>query len=209
MSRTSLYVIVFIGAIIIVVIVALSSVIRHNNLHNTSEKYDIALPIYNETHIHINFLMVINDIVYDFSSPHYQSTDIQKKSRFLHLHDNVGHIIHIHAYNRLLSNFFSSIGFTITDECIITDTQEKFCANSLNSLSIYVNGTKIENITEYQFTDIDRVLIIYGSYTEQEIESYLKDIEDDACIQSDRCRDRGRPLPESGCAVGGKAGCDE
>lgn len=150
-----------------------------------------------EVHVHADFLMYIHDNRIRFTDSKYQSNTQFVHHPSLHFHDNNDTVIHRHAANVTLSDFFMSIGYVLSDTCIITDTNAQFCNNDQEKVAVFVNGVLLRNITEYVFTDNDRILVYYGDLNNPRITEYQNAISNDACIYSGTCPERGVPPPES------------
>lgn len=150
-----------------------------------------------EVHVHADFSFYIQDERVDLTAERYQSSEDDTKHLNIHLHDNVGHVIHRHAHGITFADFLSSIGFTLTDACLTMDTGEQYCSGEENTVQLFVNGTRHESPTEYIIQDEDQVLLYYGPEDAPAIDTYLSEITSDACIYSETCPERGTPPPES------------
>jgi hypothetical protein len=150
-----------------------------------------------DVHVHSDFLMVINGESADLTGSEYQSGIEQVLHKHSHLHDGNDDVLHRHAEGITLTEFLSSLGFTLTNTCLSTDTGEAFCSNQTSSLHLFVNETEISPITIYIPQEEDKILLFYGA---DEPSSYFADITADACIYSLTCPERGTPPPES-CGI--------
>jgi hypothetical protein len=150
-----------------------------------------------EVHVHADFLMYLNDKKIDLTKDKYQSTSEHLEHDDFHLHDHEGNILHRHDQGITFPSFLKSIGFVLTPTCITTDEGEKLCADDKNELSLYVNGESLSKPGEYVIDDEDRVLLYYGEMDSPDLQTYLSEITDEACIYSGTCPERGSPPPES------------
>lgn len=150
-----------------------------------------------DVHVHSDFVVYLSGKEYDLSDDKYMSAKNQILHADVHLHDNNDEVIHRHDYDVTLAAFFKSIGFTLTDECITTDTNETFCTNESQSLLLFINGTPTTTIASYVNQEEDQLLLYYGSPTSSEIENELSNITDDSCLYSGTCPERGVAPPES------------
>lgn len=153
-------------------------------------------------HVHADFLMYLNHERYRFTDDRYQSTSEELQHASLHLHNNNDHVIHRHAADQTFATFLSSLGYTLTEDCLTTDTGTSFCDadNGPARLLVYVNGTPIENSTDYVFADEDKILVYYGDPDDERVATYLDAITDDACLHSGTCPERGTAPPEE-CGI--------
>lgn len=150
-----------------------------------------------EVHVHSDFIVFIDGATYDFTEDKYQTTSAQQKHAHVHLHDNVGHIIHRHDHGVTLGDFFSSLDFTLTDECITTDTGETFCTDDANELVLYVDGIPTTTIASHVNRERERLLLYYGDPNPDVFNELLEQVTDEACIYSGTCPERGIAPPES------------
>jgi len=159
-------------------------------------------------HAHADFLVYINGEKVDFSVPKYQSTDENHLDDYVHIHDQNGDIMHFHSEDTGIGEFFTSIGFGLTDSCITTDDGQEYCTDDENELALYVNGQKNEQISTFVPRDLDRLLIYFGPKNNSLLQTYLQAVPDEACIYSEKCPDRGSP-PDEDCVGGLGTGCDQ
>ena len=149
-----------------------------------------------DSHDHGDFLVYLGTKKLDFTDDRYQSTASSTKSADVHLHDNKGDVIHLHADGVSLAYFFTSIGFTLTSECFTLDTGEANCIDEANVLELYVNGELYDDAPEYIINDEDRILLYYGTADQPALQQYLDEITDLSCMYSGTCPERGTPPPE-------------
>ena len=158
-----------------------------------------------EFHIHADFKMIANDTPIDFSTNKYMSTETRVLDPYIHLHDGESNLIHMHAPNQTLGKFFRSIGFQLTSTCFTLDTNVSYCNDGSKTLKLFVNGQPNTQFENYIFNDLDRILITYGDDSPEAIAQQIASVSDEACIESNKCPERGSPGDESSCSVAG--GC--
>lgn len=172
---------------------------------------DPPLPVYNEIHAHADIVVWVNGSQVDLSLPQFQSTDTVLRHRFLHVHDNDGTVLHIHARNQKLVDFFSSIGMTLTDSCIGIHAGDTHCEDSEHSLSVYTRDDgeehwrSIRRVTRYVPRDLQQIVIRFGRDDDAaDVSAALSAVTDNACYHSGLCPERGVP-PGGGetCGTGG------
>jgi len=93
-----------------------------------------------KTHEHADFKLYINNKEFDLTQDDYQSTAGKELNYALHLHDNNGDNIHKHYTDETLGDFFSSLGITLTEDCLEIKSEETYCNDETNILKFYVNG---------------------------------------------------------------------
>lgn len=158
-----------------------------------------------EVHEHADFRVYLNGKEYDFSQEKYMSNN-RSLSNFIHLHDKEGNVIHKHSKGISLGFFFETLDMNFSPTCFIVDDGTEFCNNEDKTLKMFVNGKLNEKFDEYEFRDLDRILITYGDKKENDIKKQMDSVTDKACIQSGKCPERGEPSDESTCLT--QEGCN-
>ena len=150
-----------------------------------------------KVHVHADFLVYINDKKIDLTDVKYQSSVEQILHKNVHLHDGEDKVVHRHAEGITFAEFLSSVGFTLTNDCLTTDTNENLCSNEGSVLTLYVNKQPYADITSYIPQEEDQVLLYYGAKDNPNLNQYLDSITDESCIYSGTCPERGIAPPES------------
>jgi len=154
-----------------------------------------------EVHVHSDWVLHIDGITFDLSDDKYQSGNMQVLHEHIHLHDNNDDVIHRHDHGVTLGAFFNSLGFTLTNECVTTDTGEEFCSDDTSELMVFVNDERLDDFKDYVNQEEDKILVYYGGSEDTEkITELLLSVTDKACIYSGTCPERGTPPPES-CGI--------
>jgi len=129
-------------------------------------------------HIHADFKIDLNGEPLNFANNKYYM-----KSSFLHLDDNqnkedASGVLHMHATGVPLWIFFKSIGMDFNKYCITLENKEKFCTDGNKKLKFFVNGKENNDFENYVFNNLDKILISYGSESEEEIKNQFASITD-------------------------------
>ena len=164
-------------------------------------------PMLGDAHEHSDFKVYLNNEAFDFSQDTYMSKkpgSDEQLSPFVHLHDNIGYIIHKHIQGVTLGEFFNTLNMKFSSTCFILDNDTEYCNDKDNTIKMYVNGKINNKFEKYEFKDLDRILITYGNENESIIKKQIESVTDEACIQSEKCPERGKPNPESSCTTTGK-----
>ena len=159
------------------------------------------LPIYNSIHIHADFAIYIDGEKITFDDDLYQSTGQVARHQFQHLHDNQDEVLHIHAKYQSIGDFFSSLEFSLEEDCLYIQTKEiNVCRE--DGLKLFVNGKKYrKNYSSYIPKDLDK-FILTNSIQENIIQQQIESISNKACIHSQKCENTtGEKIVES-CGVG-------
>ncbi len=159
-----------------------------------------------KVHEHADFKVYLNGKVFDFTQAKYQSSDTNPLDPDAHLHDGNGDVTHKHRKGITLSYFFKSIGMNFDKNCFALDTKEQLCSENDRALKFFVNGEPNDMYGDYEFTDLDKILISYGSDNQIEIQRQLNSVTDDACMYSEKCPERGAP-PTENCVGGLGSDC--
>ena len=166
-------------------------------------------------HAHADFVVYILGQKYDFGLPQFVSDENNSLSERVHIHDLSGNIMHMHARDITLKEFFQSLGWKYENGCIDTIDYDTFCnggnievPDSTLKLKLYVNGELNIQNENYIPKDLDRILITYGNETPEQIQQQINSITDESCIQSGKCPERGSPSNESGCTTAGGCSVD-
>jgi hypothetical protein len=154
-------------------------------------------------HTHADFRVFLNGTHLDFTNEKYMSSKNNSINSRVHLHDMDGDVIHHHAKNVTMADFFITLNMAFNSTCFVTDEALSFCndGKKLRMFVMHANGTWKEEpeMERYVFEDLDRILITYGN-PEDPISDQLSSVTDKACIQSEKCPERGKPSDESTCS---------
>mgnify|MGYP000900629254 CR=1 FL=1 len=166
-------------------------------------------------HEHADFLLMIRGQKFDFSQPQFLSTAGGKElSPYVHIHAPRYTVVHVHASLTRWDEFFTSLGFTLTDPsfpgvdsartCMTLPDKTKLCNTDTEKWKFIVNGVLLDGISNVFIGDISRVLISYGPETADEVlKSQYPLVTDQACIPSELCLGRIDPNdPPEVCGQG-------
>lgn len=161
---------------------------------------------YKPFHAHVDVALYLNGEKIDLAQEKYMSTSERVLSKYVHLHDGLGNVVHFHAQNISLKTFLESLGFAFVDDagCVLSDENVSLCANETRAWKIWVNGSDATFGFDYVPADLDRVLISFGNESREQLMEQFSTVTDEACIQSEKCPERGSPSPESSCAGSGE-----
>jgi hypothetical protein len=135
-----------------------SQIIDNTELKSMEEKMAIHYGVgeFGSDHSHAAIAVFVDDVQLNFGLPVFQL-----QSKYIHFEDRNPYLIHKHATGVPLDMLFSSFGFEVSSECIVTHNAEH-CINSENSLVFMVNEKIYSDITTYKIKHNDRILISYG-----------------------------------------------
>ena len=125
-----------------------------------------------DEHEHSSILVKIFGDKFDFSVPNYQI-----KSSWIHFEESDGTTVHRHASGIKLGYLFETLGIGIDTQCFIFPDKRQFCTNEDYSLKYFINHLPIDDIRDYVFEDGDRILILYGNESSEQVEAYLLELD--------------------------------
>lgn len=169
------------------------------------------------THLHANFALFIRGQQVDFNQPQFVSTEGNEKHATVHIHPERYGVVHVHLSQTTWDEFFTSLKFRLSDGtlgaeggsvCLTLPSGEKLCNNATEKLRFVVNGVKVDGIANKVIGDLDRVLISYGAESDADLLAQYVKVGDDACISSERCKERIPPNePKEQCQGGEGSQC--
>lgn len=119
---------------------------------------------YGSDHAHAAIVVFVEDERINFGLQQFQLT-----SKYIHFENHNPYLIHKHATGVPLEMLFSSFGVKITSDCIVLNAQltdliaGRYCSDDDKSLVFFVNGVEFTDISEYEISHNDRILISYGN----------------------------------------------
>lgn len=152
-----------------------------------------------KVHQHADFALYLDGKKFNFTPAKYQSSETNPLDSDAHLHDGNGDVTHKHREGITLGYFFKTISMKFDEKCFMTDDSTEYCNTENKKLKMYVNGKENTMYGNYEFTDLDRILITYGDQTG--VADQITSVTDIACLYSEKCPERGK-APTENC-VGG------
>ena len=129
-------------------------------------------------HTHTALLVKIFGDTFEFSGPAFQI-----KSSWIHFEGRDGTTIHKHATGVTLEFLFDSLRLGVDDQCYVFPDGKSFCTQDDFTLKFFINGEQVSDIRDYEGMEGDRVLIVYGGETPEEIDAYLLQLENQELIK--------------------------
>ncbi len=129
-------------------------------------------------HTHTAIIANIFGDEFDFAAPAYQI-----KSPWVHFEGRDGSTIHKHATGVTLGYLFDSLSLGLDDQCFVFQDGRSFCTNEDYSLKLFINGEQVPDIRDHESMEDDRVLILYGAQTPEEIDAVLLKLENRELIK--------------------------
>lgn len=129
-------------------------------------------------HSHAAILVKIFGDTFEFSSPAFQI-----KSSWIHFEGNDGTTVHKHATGVNLGYLFDTIGIGLDDQCYVFPDGKSFCTNDDYTLKFFINREQVSDIANYEIMEGDKILVVFGSETPEEIEAYLLQLDNQELIK--------------------------
>ena len=123
-------------------------------------------------HSHAALLVKIFGDTFEFSSPAFQI-----KSNWIHFEGRDGSTIHKHATGVNLGYLFDTLSIDLDDQCYVFPDGKSFCSNDDYKLKFFINREPVSDIRDHEIMEDDRILILYGAETPDEVEGYLLQLE--------------------------------
>ncbi|MDH5431218.1 MAG: protein-disulfide isomerase [Nitrosopumilus sp.] len=129
-------------------------------------------------HSHAAILVKIFGDTFDFDGPAFQI-----KSSWIHFEGRDGTTIHKHATGVTLGYLFETLAIGLDDQCYVFPDGKQFCTNEDYTLKFFINREQVSDIRDYEIQEDDRVLIVFGAETPEEIEAYLLQLDNQELIK--------------------------
>jgi len=129
-------------------------------------------------HSHAGILVKIFGDTFEFSGPAFQI-----KSSWIHFEGRDGSTIHKHATGVTAGYLFETLNIGLDDQCYVFPDGKSFCTNEDYTLKFFVNEEQVPDIRDYEIMDDDRILIVFGAETPEEIEAYLLELKNQELIK--------------------------
>ncbi len=126
------------------------------------------------THIHADFAVYLNGKQVSFNDDTYFIGD--KHNQYSHVHEPHSTLIHMHATGITIGYFMNAVGYPFNATCITLDEKDKLCNDGENTLKFYVNEKTNDRFNNYVIRNLDKILISYGSDTEEELKQQLDSV---------------------------------
>lgn len=136
-----------------------------------------ATGILGSQHIHADFKVYINGQALDFARSEYYM-----KSSFMHVDSNPSNredasgVIHMHATKVPLSIFFRSLGMNLTKDSMTLADGRVLKNENGETLKFYLNGKKVDELGDYSFQPLDKLLISYGSENDPNLQNQINSV---------------------------------
>ena len=129
-------------------------------------------------HDHTGILVKIFGDTFSFDGPAFQI-----KSPWIHFEGRDGSTIHKHATGVTLGFLFDSLRIGLDDQCYVFPDGKSYCTNEDYTLKFFINEEQVSDIVDYEIDEGDKILIIFGAETPEEIDGYLLQLENQELVK--------------------------
>jgi len=129
-------------------------------------------------HSHAAILVKIFGDTFEFSGPAFQI-----KSSWIHFEGRDGSTMHKHATGVTLEFLFDSLRIALDDQCYVFPGGKSYCTNEDYVLKFFINEEQVSDIRDYEIDEGDKILIIFGAETPEEIDGYLLQLENQELVK--------------------------
>ncbi|KAF6248969.1 MAG: protein-disulfide isomerase [Candidatus Nitrosopumilus sp. MTA1] len=162
----------------VIAVIVLYSVFLFLNMTVTSPGGPENAGAMGSDHAHAAIIVNIFGDEFDFSAPAYQI-----KSSWIHFEGRDGSTIHKHATGVTLQFLFDSLLLGLDDQCFVFQDGRSFCTNDDYDLKLFINGEQESDIRDYEVMESDRILVLYGGQTSEEIDAVLLKLENQELVK--------------------------
>lgn len=148
------------------------------NMGNTNLN---AIGVLGSQHIHADWKVYVTGEPVGFSGMSHMERMRSNLpvSSFIHVDsgapppEKTGDILHMHATNVPLWILFRSLGMKLEQGSLALADGRIFKNENNKTLRFYVNGQRVDDLVNYVFKDLDKILISYGAENDPDIERQL------------------------------------
>ncbi|HSA83648.1 MAG TPA: hypothetical protein VLF20_02060 [Patescibacteria group bacterium] len=100
---------------------------------------------------------------------HNLSTDV-------YIESSNPNIVYVKRANITWDDFFNTLPFKLSKECLTTGTGQTFCTKGNQSLRFYLNGKVNPNALDQVIKEGDQLLVTFGDNSEAQIQNQLQQV---------------------------------
>ena len=121
--------------------------------------------------IKVSFAIFTNGTFRAFSASMYHN-----RSADVFIDSSNPNIVNVKKTNIAWNDFFSTLPFKLTKECLTTGSRETFCTDSAKSLKFYLNGQLDTDALDRTIKEGDKLLVSFGAKNDPAVENQIKQI---------------------------------
>lgn len=116
------------------------------------------------TNIKASFAIFTNGTFRVFTASMYHNL-----SEDAYIESSNPNIVYVKKAGTTWNDFFSTLPFKLTSECLTTGTKEIFCTGNRGTLKFYVNGEQSNNALSQEIKEGDKLLVTFGNESDEAI----------------------------------------
>lgn len=97
-------------------------------------------------------------------------------SEDVYIQEDNPNIVHITKPGITWANFFSTLPFKLTHDCLTTGTKETFCTGANGLLRFYLNGSLDQSALDKEVNVSDQLLVTFGKEDAQQIQKQMQQL---------------------------------
>jgi len=118
-----------------------------------------------------SFVIFTNGTFRVFSAAMYHNL-----SDDIYIESNAPNIVKVKKAGITWNDFFSTLPFGLTHDCLTTGTKETFCTGGKGELKFYLNGERKESVLDQEIQNNDKLLVTFGNESEILIKKQIDQI---------------------------------
>jgi hypothetical protein len=139
------------------------------------------------THYHANFAVYIDGKKFEFEDPSYYeevsscstTNTMEPKSR-VHLHNQQGHLVHVHDDASTWGHLFANLGLTLGNTVLRTRDAVYLDGQNNKTLTFYLNGETVPTLANRVIESEDELIVSYGTASAEQLQNWRSDLPKDA-----------------------------
>lgn len=169
-----------VGVAVIVILIALFGYFLFSNKQTTPESSLSENNTYTETakssaapmiDIQASFAIFTNGTFRIFTANMYHNL-----SNDAYIEASNPNLVQVKKGGTTWNDFFSTLPFKLTPECLTTGTKETFCTGNKGTLQFYINGEKNNNALDQEIKQGDKLLVTFGKESDAQIKQQIDKI---------------------------------
>ncbi len=98
-------------------------------------------------------------------------------SQDVYIEANNPNVVKVKKTETTWDDFFQTLPFKLTPQCLTTGTNETFCTGSKGTLQFYINGEKSSNVLSQEIRQGDKLLVTFGNESAAQIKQQIDKIQ--------------------------------
>jgi len=136
--------------------------------NSTSVISTLESPVAPFTDFQASFAVFTNGTFRVFSAPMYHNL-----SQAAYIESSHPNRVQVKKSGTTWNDFFSTLPFELTADCLTTGTKEVFCSGSKGLLQFYINGVKNVNALTQEIKENDKLLVTFGNESDKKINQQI------------------------------------